>query len=145
MDSNLFETREMKHRLDKYNVELRYFALNMKNSLFLWIGDEKGSFDGLSVCLPMVTSSGYSDQSGTFIYSSNGSSSNSLSLFEQNLAKKLSKRLNYPCFVSLSLNSKLNGLNSWDSLDLAENETFGCLVEQNLFENLNKLVIVDCK
>ncbi|CAH8867075.1 unnamed protein product [Trichobilharzia szidati] len=140
-----FNSRHVVCELPEYNIKIKFLFLQLNGSMFIWIGDEEGRLSGLSVCLPSnVTES--IQQHSTIIYSVNSNNNNgvqaachSFSEYEENLSCKLSKRLNCPVFVSISLSNEYIPL--WNSVHFTTGSTFGQEVERHLFKNLSSFVL----
>merc|ERR1719433_2417797 len=79
-------------------VQAHCYLLNLKNSIFLWVGDESKKFDSLSLAqFVTLVSSGDSK-----VYSAN-LMGNILDPFHQNLCWKLSSKLKMPVFLCLNI------------------------------------------
>ena len=90
------DTKQFALKLD--GVEAHCYLLNLKNSLFLWVGDESKKFDSLSLAqFVTLVSSGDSK-----VYSAN-IMGNILDPFHQSLCRKISSKLKMPVFLSLNI------------------------------------------
>ncbi|VDQ11946.1 unnamed protein product [Trichobilharzia regenti] len=140
-----FNSRQVVCELPDYNIKIKLLFLQLNGSMLIWIGDEEGRLSGLSVCLPSNVAESI-QQHSTIIYSVNSTTTNScdqtacqsFSEYEENLSRKLSKRLNCPVFVSISLSSEYIPL--WNSVHFTTGSTFGQEVERHLFDNLSSFV-----
>ena len=92
-----FDTKQFNFQSD--NIQFHCYILDLKNSLFLWIGDATQTLDSLAIALQTSQTSDES-KSGTTCSTLMG---NVLDSYNENLCRKLSSKLKKPVLLSLNM------------------------------------------
>uniref|UniRef100_A0A915F007 Uncharacterized protein n=1 Tax=Echinococcus canadensis TaxID=519352 RepID=A0A915F007_9CEST len=117
---------------------LRLKALTMKLncSYFFWIGDSTNQFSGISVSIP--SPSGLVRASS--LYCENSLFPSVRSTPETTLARRLSKRLGCPVYLSLSIHAAT--LDKWELVDPVSQKTISQEVEGQLLDRFRGILCV---
>ncbi|KAF5400424.1 hypothetical protein PHET_06371 [Paragonimus heterotremus] len=122
------------HDFPNFKIGLCFYILKLNGALLLWIGTEEGSFSGLSLCVPSHLEDDSLHSCQLYKAKPNAVPGSSLGLHEENLSRRIAKRLQCSVYVSLSLPAHLES--AWDCVSPSSQDTLSSEVESVLVNHL---------